>query len=76
MVRHFSGGLVDEYKAIVEARGFAKALLRVLEMRFGELTDGLRERIATAGVGSLEMWFDRAIDSHDLNSVFESRKTA
>jgi predicted transposase/invertase (TIGR01784 family) len=54
------------------AEGEARALLRVLEKRFGAVSSRLRERLMTADVASIEAWLDRALDAHDLNSVFES----
>lgn len=67
---HFS----REFEAIGEARGEARgrafALLRLLERRFGTVSSRLRERIVTADVASIEAWFDEALDTQDLNSVF------
>jgi hypothetical protein len=48
----------------------------LLEKRFGTVSSRLRERIATADVPSLEAWFDRALDAHDLNSIFVSSEFA
>jgi hypothetical protein len=82
------GHFTQEIEAIGEARGRAegkaqgrvegqgRALLRVLEKRFGKVSARLRERIATADVASIEAWFERALDAHDLNSVFESSEMA
>jgi predicted transposase YdaD len=64
--------------AIGEARGAAKgvaigearALIRLLEKRFGTLPSEVRGQISTADVTSLEAWFDRALDSNDLQSIF------
>jgi predicted transposase YdaD len=78
------GHFTQEFEAIGEARGRAegrvegqgRALLRLLEKRFGKLSSRLRERIATADVASIEAWFERALEVHDLNSVFESSKVA
>jgi hypothetical protein len=36
----------------------------------------LRERIAAADVAAVEAWSDRALDVHDLSSVFESSEIA
>jgi hypothetical protein len=59
-----------------EARGRAFALLRLLEKRFGTVSARLRERIVTADVASIEAWFDQALDTQDLNSVFEASEIA
>jgi predicted transposase YdaD len=73
---HFS----RKFEAVGEARGRtqgrAEALLRLLEKRFGTVSSRLRERIATADVAAIEAWFDRALDVHNLNSVFESSEIA
>lgn len=53
-----------------EARGEAKALIRLLEKRFGPLAQDRREMILTAAPAQVELWFDRAIDSASLESVF------
>jgi predicted transposase YdaD len=81
---HFSrefearGRVAGEAKGRTEGRteGKADALLRVLEKRFGALSPRLRERIATADVASLDVWFDRALDTSDVKSVFESSEVA
>jgi hypothetical protein len=70
------GHFTQEFEAIGEARGQARALLRLLEKRFGTVSLRLRERIATADVASIEAWFERALDVHDLNSVFELSEIA
>jgi hypothetical protein len=36
----------------------------------------IRERIVTADVASIEAWFDQALDTQDLNSVFEASEIA
>jgi predicted transposase YdaD len=65
-----------EGKAQGRVEGQGRALLRLLERRFGTVPSRLRERIATADVASIEAWFERALDAHDLNSVFESSEMA
>jgi hypothetical protein len=61
-------------KGLMEGRaeGEATALVRVLEKRFGVLPIALRQRVLTADLGSIETWFERAIDGPDLESVFNS----
>ena len=67
---HFS----QEFEARGEARGRvqgeAHALLRVLEKRFGPVPSRLRERISTADLASIDSWLERALDVHELSSVF------
>jgi hypothetical protein len=53
-------------------QGHAKSLTRLLERRFGVVPPQYRESIFCAGVASVEMWFERAIDAPDLKSVFEA----
>jgi predicted transposase YdaD len=68
------GEIIGDAKGRAEGRteGKADALLRILEKRFGSVSTRLRERLMTADVASIEAWLDRALDAHDLNSVFES----
>jgi predicted transposase/invertase (TIGR01784 family) len=53
------------------SEGAAKILLRLLQKRFGAVSDGLRQRIFAADVGSIEAWVERAIDAPDLESIFD-----
>jgi len=64
---HFS----QEFFAKGEVAGEAKALMRLLERRFGSVPPHFRERISNATAASLEQWFDRAIDASDMPSVFQ-----
>lgn len=72
----FTGWFSQPYyeKGIAEGftKGEAKLLTRLLEKRFGELPPPIRERIQTAEVATLETWFDRVLQSPDLQSVFAS----
>jgi hypothetical protein len=82
------GNFSQKFEAVGEARGRvqgrtqgrtqgrAEALLRLLEKRFGTVSSRLRERIAAADVAAIAAWFDRALDVHDFNSVFESSEIA
>ena len=45
-------------------------LARLLEKRFGDIPSGVRERISTADLPSLESWLERVLDAPDLQSVF------
>ena len=69
---HFS----QKFEARGRAQGRAELLLRLLEKRFGTVSSRLRERIAAADVAAIEAWFDRALEVHDLSSVFESSEVA
>jgi predicted transposase YdaD len=59
-----------EGRAEGHAEGQAKSLVRLLEKRFGCLPAHLRKRVLAADAQSLDIWFDRAIDATDLQSVF------
>jgi len=69
---HFSEPFVEQGRA----EGEAKALVRLLEKRFGALPPDLRERIFTSDVISIEAWFDRVLEARDLLSVFETKGSA
>jgi hypothetical protein len=51
-------------------KGEAKALLRVLEKRFGPVDQGTRDRIATADADLLLEWIDRFATAESLAGVF------
>jgi len=55
-----------------KAEGEALMLSRFLERRFGRVPKGIREQIFAADLGAIERWFERAFDSPDLQSVFET----
>jgi hypothetical protein len=61
-----------EGKAEGAAEEKAKSLTRLLEKRFGPIPGATRQRVFSADVGSIETWFDRAVDAPDLESVFDS----
>ena len=50
--------------------GEAKALLRVLEKRFGPVDPGTRDRIAAADADLLLEWIDRSTTAGSLADVF------
>ena len=62
-----------EGKAEGLVEGEAKALLRLVEKRFGPISPALRERIMAADPASVEQWLDRVIDAPDLEAVFDQR---
>jgi predicted transposase YdaD len=74
--QEFEARFRQEFEALGEARGRvqgeAQALLRLLEKRFGTVPVCFRERISTADLASIEAWFNRALEVHDLSSVFPS----
>ena len=62
----------DRGKAEGKAEGAAGVLFRLLERRFGVVPEPIRQHIFAADVHSIETWVERAFDSPDLNSVFDS----
>ena len=56
--------------------GEAKALVRLLEKRFGPIPPSLHERIFASDVISIEAWIDRVLEARELLSVFEPKGTA
>lgn len=69
---HFSEPFVEQGRA----EGEARALIRLLEKRFGPMSSDLRQRIFSSGVTTIETWLDRAIDAPELLRVFEPEGTA
>jgi len=65
---HFSEPFVQQ--------GEAKALVRLLEKRFGPIPPSLHERIFASDVISIEAWIDRAVEARELLSVFDPKETA
>jgi len=60
-----------EGKVKGKAEGKAEALVCLLVSRFGALPPSFRKRIRGAKLASVERWFNRALDAHDLPSVFD-----
>ncbi len=50
--------------------GEAYALQRLLQKRFGPLSEDVLTRLQTASIDELELWLDRALDADTLASVF------
>jgi predicted transposase YdaD len=53
-----------------EVKGQAKALLLVLERRYGPLPSDLHRRVSEAKAAQLEVWLERAADGATLDAVF------
>ena len=64
------GSAARELFAQGEATGEAKALVLVLERRFGQLPGDLRRRVDEARAAQLEAWLERAVDGATLDEVF------
>jgi hypothetical protein len=56
--------------------GEAKALLRLLEKKFGGLEPGARNRITNADADLLLEWIDRAVTATSLSDVFDAGRTS
>ena len=52
------------------AKGEAYALRRLLQKRFGPLSEDVLARLQAASIDELELWLDRALDAHSLAGVF------
>ena len=65
----------DQWKAEGEAKGQqagqALALLRLLERRFGPLSDTVRDRVSNAAVDTIGLWLDRVLDADTIGAVFD-----
>jgi hypothetical protein len=72
IVGWFTQPYYDKGLAEGEMKGEAKILARLLEKRFGAIPAALHQRIFAADIASIEAWFERAFDAHDLQSFFES----
>jgi hypothetical protein len=78
IMQGFGQKYFEEGIAVGEARGAARAttegearaLVRLLERRIGTVPEALRARIFAADLGSIEAWFDRAIEASEFESVF------
>ena len=73
-VRGRSAGLV-EGEVRGEARGRAKALLQLLEARFGAVSEGVRTRVLSASPRELDTWLGAVLDARDLDAVFGGEST-
>jgi len=66
--------LKAEGRAEGVAEGEAKSLIRLLERRFGSLSDVDRARIEGADLDQLDVWIDQVLDAESLNDVFEGSR--
>lgn len=53
-------------------QGEGKILVRLLEKRFGSVTDHIKEKITDATEEQLEQWADNILDAKKLDDVFQS----
>ena len=71
------GTIMEKLRAEGEAKGRAegvvegeaKSLIRLLEKRFGPLSDVAKQRIAGASLEQIDSWFDRGLEAESLKAV-------
>ena len=69
-------GLAQEFrdewydKGITDGEG--KLLIRLLEQRFGSISDEVRDRVVKADAAKVELWGDRILDASSLDDVFKN----
>jgi hypothetical protein len=73
-VKTWRAQLLAEGEAKGKAQGKAEALACLLINRFGALPPSLRKQIREAKLTSIDRWFSRALDAHDLPSVFDQSR--
>ena len=70
IMQGFGQKYFEEGMAVGKAEGEARVLVRLLERRIGAVPEALRARIFAADQASIEVWFDRAIEATEFESVF------
>ncbi|MFJ4617907.1 hypothetical protein [Streptomyces sp. NPDC088812] len=67
-----SGTIIEEAFIEGEARGEAKAIIRVLEVRGIEVPDAARERVASCtDLEMLGTWLDRSLTASTAEELFD-----
>jgi hypothetical protein len=61
--------VADMLRAEGELKGERKILVRLLQLRFGDLSEGIVERVRAAGSEQLESWADRVLTARTLDEV-------
>ena len=68
------GSIMEKLRAEGEAKGEVRGrkrdLARLLERRFGPLSDADRARIDAASLDQLDTWIDRVLDAESLKALF------
>ena len=68
------GSIMEKLRAEGEAKGEVRGrkrdLARLLERRFGPLSDADRARIDEASLDQLDTWIDRVLDAQSLKALF------
>ncbi len=68
----FQSQIFQDVRAAGEAKGEAKAILRILDNRKIPVPEDIRSRIATCtDLDQLTSWLDRAIDAKTIDDLFE-----
>ena len=71
VTKEYQNDFADRYEAIGEARGEAKALVRVLKSRGVRLTSAQEELVTSCkDPDQLDRWLDRAATATSANEVF------
>ena len=61
-----------EGKAEGRAEGKAETLIRLLQRRFGPVTESVRARVAVGSAAETDAWFDALLDAQSLTEVFDT----
>lgn len=61
-----------EGRDVGRREGEVRALLRVLERRFGSVPHECEEAIGKASIAQIELWLDRAIEARSMSEVLSS----
>ena len=71
-------GLAQEFRDEWYDKGItdekAKSLIRLLEGRFGSISDDTKTKINGAKASTIDDWFDKAIKASSLDDIFKSKK--
>ena len=62
--------LVKWGEELGEAKGEAKVLVKLLQRRFGPLSESMLARIGSADLDTLDSWVDRFDSAHKLDDLF------
>jgi len=53
-------------------QGEIKTLLKILNKRFGSVSQAIEKRVSTATTGQLESWIDASLDADNLQQIFNT----
>ena len=66
------GTVAQAWKEEAKIEGKAETLLRLAQLKFTTVPDGLEERVKAAGAEQLDIWLDALILASDLDAVFSA----